>query len=130
MSDSEDRTQPPAELSPAQLEVWHRVVAQYGTPTAHVAVYVSAVANSLSLLQETVDEAKTPAEKDVYEEELSIEQYAMERVLEVFTEHLWAVGAVPDRDTAAEVAEQLSQQFLAAWKTDHPGTPEKEGTPT
>lgn len=72
-------------------------------------------------MQAAVDEAEEPRHREIFEEQLNNEQYRMEAVLDVFAEHLWATGVVPDCDTAEEVAEQLSQQFLAAWKTDHPG---------
>lgn len=124
MSEQEDRTQPPDELSPAQLELWHRVVAQYGTPTAHVAVCVGAIRHHRNALKEAVQEAQSFAEAEIYGKQLDDEQYRMDAVLDVFATHLWATGVVPDCDTAEQVAEQLSQQFLAAWKTDHPGTPQ------
>jgi len=133
MSDTEDPSLPPEELSPTQLEVWHRIVAQYGTPTAHVAHFVSTVANGVDSTQGALNEATGEWQehwREVLQEQLTEEKFVLQVAQDAFAIHLWATRACADRDTADQIAEQLPKQFLAAWKTDHPGTPEQEVTPT
>lgn len=128
MSDAvEDPSQPPKEISPTQLEVWHRIAAEYGPATAHVAHYVSAVAHGVDSAQGALNGATGDWQeswKEVLQDQLANEELFLQIAQDAFATHLWATRAVSDRDTAEQVAEQLPQQFLAAWKTDHPGTPE------
>jgi hypothetical protein len=109
---------PPEGLGRAAREVWWRIALLHDSPAAYIARCVAGYAGAVDDMDKAVAQAPTDGERLIFDEQRIDAVSRLQAAVDVFAELLWAEGAEDEREAAAELAEDLVQQFLAAGRAD------------